>query len=312
MFEIRRYAADNAAEWNAFVERSKQGTFLFNRGYMDYHRDRFSDNSLMVYHRQRLFALLPGNRCGDTFYSHQGLTYGGFVTDEKATAGRLCEIVGAVSEALRADGVRRIVYKPVPWVYHRLPAEDDLYALSIRCHARLIGRDASSVVFLRQRLRFAESRMSGVRKALRQGFEVKGSDDLEAFWNILTDNLHRKYGAKPVHTVAEMRMLKDRFPKEIRLFMIYRDAVPLGGTVLYLTPQVVRTQYISATPEGKQTGALDLLFHHLLNETDFQRPYFDFGTSAQGDTDELNASLIFQKEGFGGRTVCFDRYEWEV
>ncbi len=312
MFEIRRYAADNAAEWNAFVERSKQGTFLFNRGYMDYHRDRFSDNSLMVYHRQRLFALLPGNRCGDTFYSHQGLTYGGFVTDEKATAGRLCEIAGAVSEALRADGVRRIVYKPVPWVYHRLPAEDDLYALSIRCHARLIGRDASSVVFLRQRLRFAESRMSGVRKALRQGFEVKGSDDLEAFWNILTDNLHRKYGAKPVHTVAEMRMLKDRFPKEIRLFMIYRDAVPLGGTVLYLTPQVVRTQYISATPEGKQTGALDLLFHHLLNETDFQRPYFDFGTSAQGDTDELNASLIFQKEGFGGRTVCFDRYEWEV
>ena len=49
MFEIVRYTAEKADEWNAFVAESKNGTFLFNRGYMDYHADRFVDHSLMFY-----------------------------------------------------------------------------------------------------------------------------------------------------------------------------------------------------------------------------------------------------------------------
>jgi len=73
----------------------------------------------------------------------------------------------------------------------------------------------------------------------------------------------------------------------------------------------VHTQYISASPEGKQMGALDLLFHHLINETNWSQPYFDFGTSARAEGNELNEPLIFQKHGFGGRTVCYDWYEYE-
>lgn len=312
MFEIIRYTADKADEWNRFVARSKNGTFLFDRSYMDYHSDRFEDCSLMVYRKNRLFALLPGNRRGDTFYSHQGLTYGGFVTDEKATAEHLCETFEAVNALLRSDGFQKVVYKPVPWIYHQLPAEDDIYALFVRCHARLTERDASSTIFLNHRLRFAESRLSGIRKALRQGYEVRESDDVAAFWQILTDNLQQKYDAKPVHSLAEMRMLKDRFPEQIRLYLTFREAMPLGGTVLYLSPQVVHTQYISATAEGKRTGALDLLFDHLINKLDFRRPYFDFGTSALGDSNEVNPALIFQKQGFGGRSVCYDWYEYEL
>lgn len=312
MLEIVRYTPAKADEWNRFVASSKNGTFLFDRRYMDYHSDRFEDCSLMVYRKHRLFALLPGNRLGDTFYSHQGLTYGGFITDEKATAEHLCETFEAVNGLLRSDGFRKVIYKPVPWIYHQLPADDDVYALFVRCHARLIERDASSTIFLNRRLKLTESRLSGIRKAVRQGYEVRESDDVAAFWQILTDNLQQKYRAKPVHSAAEMRLLKDHFPEQIRLYMTYKGSEPLGGTVLYLTPQVVHTQYISATPEGKQTGALDLLFNHLLNEVDFRRPYFDFGTSALGDSNEVNSALIFQKQGFGGRSVCYDWYEYDL
>jgi hypothetical protein len=200
----------------------------------------------------------------------------------------------------------------MPWTYQTMPAEEDVYALFVRCHARLIERDVSSTIFMPHKMKFAESRMSGIRKAKREGLTVYESDDIGAFWRILSDNLHRKYGAHPVHTVSEMQLLKERFPSEIRLFMTYRGQQPLGGTVLYLTPQVVHSQYISASEEGKQTGALDLLFDHLINEVDFQRPYFDFGTSAIGDTNEINTSLIFQKQGFGGRGVCYDWYEYDL
>jgi len=50
--------AGKADEWNAFVAKSKNGTFLFDRRYMDYHADRFSDHSLMCYHDGKLFAFL--------------------------------------------------------------------------------------------------------------------------------------------------------------------------------------------------------------------------------------------------------------
>ena len=239
-------------------------------------------------------------------------TYGGFITDHQATAEYVCDVFNAVNAFLRSEGFLKVIYKPMPWIYQTMPAEEDVYALFVRCHARLIERDVSSTIFMPHRMKFAESRMSGIRKAKREGLTVRESDDIGAFWRILTDNLHRKYGAHPVHTVSEMQMLKERFPSEIRLFMAYRDQQPLGGTVLYLTPQVVHSQYISASDEGKQTGALDLLFDHLINEVDFHRPYFDFGTSAIGDTNEINTSLIFQKQGFGGRGVCYDWYEYDL
>ena len=35
-------------EWDSFVRLSKNGTFLFERGFMDYHSDRFDDCSLMI------------------------------------------------------------------------------------------------------------------------------------------------------------------------------------------------------------------------------------------------------------------------
>ena len=312
MFDIVRYTLDKADEWNRFVAASKNGTFLFDRRYMDYHSDRFEDHSLMVYRKHRLFALFPCNSRDGVIYSHQGLTYGGFVTNEKATAETLCTTFEAVNETLRAEGFRKVFYKPMPWIYHQLPADEDIFALFVRCHAKLVDRDVSSTVFLNHRLKFAESRMSGVRKARRWGYEIRESDDLEAFWEILQHNLQEKYEAKPVHSVAEMRLLKGRFPEQIKLYMCYKGQEPLGGTILFLTPQVVHTQYISASPEGKKTGALDLLFHYLLNEAGFECPYFDFGTSAEADSNEVLSSLIFQKQGFGGRAVCYDRYEYEL
>ena len=312
MYEIRRYTPEMADEWNLFVASSKNGTFLFDRRYMDYHSDRFEDCSLMVYRKNRLFALLPGNRKDKTYVSHQGLTYGGLITDGQATAEHVCDIFVAVNAWLKDRHFHKVIYKPVPWIYHSLPADEDLYALFVRCQARLVERDVSSTIVFANRLKFTESRLSGVRKARQNGLVVRESDDIESFWSILTQNLQMKYGAMPVHTALEMRLLKDRFPQHIRLFMTYKSELPLGGTVLYLTPQVVHTQYISASLEGKRLGALDLLFYHLLNEESFSRPYFDFGTSARDNSNEVNSSLIFQKQGFGGRSVCYDWYEYDL
>lgn len=94
--------------------------------------------------------------------------------------------------------------------------------------------------------------------------------------------------------------------------MVFDGERPLGGTVLFLTPQVLHTQYISATAEGKASGAIDLLFDHLINQVFADYRFIDFGKSTSSDSADLNEQLIFQKEGFGARAVCYDTYKYEL
>ena len=312
MYEVRRYTADRADEWNQFVSASKNGTFLFDRRFMDYHQDRFHDHSLMVFRDGRLYALLPANQRDDVLVSHGGLTYGGLVMSSLCSAKGVLDAFTAINAYLRQQAIRRVVYKAIPWIYHQLPAEEDLYALTAVCNARLTIRDISSAIVSTRRLKFTESRRSGLRKAIRANLRVCESADVDAFWHILNTNLTQKYAVRPVHTAAELRLLRSRFPDNIKLWLTLDGDTPVGGTLLFLTPQVLHTQYISATPYGKQHGAIDLLFDHLVNNIYADYRYIDFGKSTVSDSADLNEQLIFQKEGFGARAVCYDTYEYEL
>ncbi|MBQ9676748.1 MAG: GNAT family N-acetyltransferase [Prevotella sp.] len=312
MFEIVRYTADKATEWNQFVAQSKNGTFLFDRQYMDYHSDRFADYSLMFYRQGRLYALLPANQEGDTLCSHRGLTYGGLIMDGNSTAARTQQLFREMNEYLRQEGFRRVIYKPVPHIFHQIPSEEDLYALFSICDAHLIDRSLSSTIDLAKPQKWHRDRKYGAHKALANGIVIGESDDWAGFWDVLEYNLKAKYDARPVHTLEEIRLLHERFPQQMRLFTASKDSKIVGGTVLYLTSTVVHTQYISADAEGKQWRVIDALFDYLLHECDWQRRYFDFGTSNEEDGKILVEPLIYQKEGFGGRGICYDWYEWTL
>lgn len=310
--EIRRYRREDKELWNSFVSKARNATFLFDRNYMDYHADRFDDNSFMFYHKGKLKAVLPANVAGDTLYSHQGLTYGGLLLDKKATVEDVLECFDSMNSWLRENGISKVVYKALPWIYQQYPSEEDLYALTWKCKAQLISRNIASTIVIDNKLKFAESRKTGIRKALSLNIEVGESNDVDGFWHVLEDNLGNRYNAKPVHTANEMKLLMSRFPNNIRLYVAKMNGEIVGGTLIYVTPQVVHTQYISASVEGKKHGALDLLFDYIINKVYANCRYFDFGKSTEQGGAYLNEPLIFQKEGFGGRGVCYDWYQWEL
>lgn len=310
--EIRKYRREDKELWNSFVSKARNATFLFDRNYMDYHADRFDDNSFMFYHKGKLKAVLPANVAGDTLYSHQGLTYGGLLLDKKATVEDVLECFDSLNSWLRENGISKVVYKALPWIYQQYPSEEDLYALTWKCKAQLISRNIASTIVIDNKLKFAESRKSGIRKALSLNIEVGESNDVDGFWHVLEDNLGNRYNAKPVHTASEMKLLMSRFPNNIKLYVAKMNGEIVGGTLIYVTPQVVHTQYISASVEGKKHGALDLLFDYIINKVYANCRYFDFGKSTEQGGAYLNEPLIFQKEGFGGRGVCYDWYQWEL
>jgi Acetyltransferase (GNAT) domain len=309
---IERYADTDAAAWDALVRTSRNGTFLFERGYLDYHHDRFPDHSLLVRDPEgELVALLPAHTAGDAIGSHRGLSYGGLVVGRRLTAPHFLRAFEAVLLFLRSAGFAALDYKTVPHIYHRQPAEDDRYALFL-LGARLTRRDLLSVVSLDHPVPYQYRRARGVKKAQAAGVTVQPEDDFTEYWDLLATTLAERHGATPVHSLAEIQSLRDRFPLHIRLHTARRAGELLAGVVAYESDRAIHAQYIAASPAGRQVGALDLVFDTLLGDGRRERTYFDFGGSHEEAGRAINAGLIDQKEGFGARSVAHDHYRIEL
>ena len=311
MIEVRPYANDKADVWNDFVKNSKNGTFLLHRSYMDYHANRFTDCSLLFYKKEKLIALLPANYVKEerTVQSHGGLTYGGLILSESITTADTLQVMSCAIGWMRAVlGAQRWIYKPTPHIYHRCAAEEDLYAL-FRHNATLIARTASSTITNEHPIAMQELRRRGIKKAQANGIIYEESNNLSAFWQILEEVLAEKHHKSPVHTLTEIELLKKKFPNEIRLFIARKGNEVIAGTLIYETTQVAHAQYIASSPLGRTIGALDGLFEYLISQVFSTKRYFDFGISTEQGGRYLNEGLIFQKEGFGARTVVYDSYE---
>lgn len=309
---VERYSADYEQEWNDFVRRSKNGTFLFDRGYMEYHGDRFVDYSLLVRdERGRLVALLPATRHDDVLISHGGLTYGGFVSGDQMTTRRMLDVFGAFIRHIRHDEIERLVYKCVPHIYHSLPAEEDGYALFVH-DARLVRRDVSSAIDMRAPVSMRKGRHGMLRRARRAGLCVEQINGFDRFWPVLEQNLVERHGTKPVHTLGEITYLAERFPENILLFVCAGGDEILAGSVVYLSTNVCHLQYNGASAEGRRQGALDLVLAEVIDRFSSTHRVIDFGISTEREGRHLNRGLIDYKEGFGGRAVNYDFYEMAV
>lgn len=313
MTVIIKYDASMAARWDEFARLSRNGTLLHQRGYMDYHSDRFKDCSLIAMREDKLCALLPACVDGDTLWSHRGLTYGGWLVPLKHfDATVMIEVMDAACQWMTDKGIKRLVYKPVPHIYHRYPCEEDLYAL-FRHQARLIETNISTTIDLACPLPLDRGNKSGANAARKAGIQVGPSDDWQGYWNLLSSLLDERYGTRPVHTLDEMRLLQGRFPNDIRLYTATLHGELLAGVVMYLSQPVAHCQYIGASPQGKDSKALTLLFDYLIGEaTKSSYRYFDFGISNEDHGRYLNEGLVRQKSRLGGRGIVYNTFEIDL
>ena len=309
--KIIRYEDKQKHLWDEFIAKSKNGTFLFCRDYMEYHSDRFTDFSLMFFDDDRLIAVMPANIKDNMLFSHGGLTYGGIVSDQKMKMSIMVEIFNILEEYLRNQGIKKLIYKAIPHIYHDIPAEEDLYALFLH-NARLVRRDAASTIFIKERVPFSRGTRSWIKKCKKIGLEIKRSYDFSTFMSIEEDVLQRKYDVRPAHAADEIQLLARRFSENIKLFAVFKDNDMIAGTIMYETKNVAHAQYSGSNIEGKKLGASHLLFGFLINECYGDKRYFDFGISTEKNGRYLNLGLIDFKERLGARATTYDFYEMNI
>jgi hypothetical protein len=304
---VRRYARAERRRWDEFVEASNNGHFMHRRAYMDYHADRFDDCSLLFERGRSLLAVLPAHRRGDDLVSHDGLPFAGLLTRQRAHLETVEEVASALLAFMASEGLRRLVYRPVPFPYHRAPAEEDQWALE-RLGARVTDVKLGSLLARLDAPAVRRERWRHARLAQRSGVRIGRSKDFGGFMELLADFLHWRYGATPVHTREEMELLASRFPEEICLYAAEREGELLGGLILYRAERCSRVQYVASSRQGRALRSGDALHAHLFG-LDVGH-WIDFGHSMDPISGEVNRTLLTYKESLDARALM--RRTWEL
>lgn len=312
MIKLQRYKSEFKQVWDEFIDNSKNGTFMLKRDYMDYHSDRFQDFSLMFFDDEKLIAIMPASLHNDELQSHGGLTYGGIISDTSMKQHRMLECFDVMKSFLKQKNISKLIYKTIPYIYHKQPSQEDLYALFIN-GAKLYRRDIASTINLLEPIKMLKGRKAQISRAKRVGVIVEQSNDFKTFIELENNVLREHHSTVAVHNAEELSLLNSKFKQEIQLWIAKHKNKMIAGAVIYVYDNVVHTQYLAADDMAREIGALDLVIKTLIDKfKNENKQYFDFGISTENHGRILNEGLIAQKEGFGGRGVVYDFYEIEL
>jgi len=308
--KVELYHSEYKVAWNEFIDIAKNATFLFKRDFLEYHKQRFQDYSLIIREEDgNIAGLLPAN-ITDTneVISHQGLTYGGFILKKDIKLTAALSVIYHTLKFLFDNKVNVFNLKCFPQFYNCSVSDDIDYALFL-LNADLYRKDMAFVVDMQKRIPYTGNVRREGNKAEKAGAVIKESHNIDNFWNqVLVPNLMERFGVEPVHTVAEISMLKKLFPDNIKQYDVYLNSQIVAGTTIFIANKVAHCQYISATEQGRKSGCLNHLFKFLIDTEFALFRYFDFGIVNENSGRSVNSGMLFWKESFGGRAQRHDFY----
>jgi hypothetical protein len=319
---IREYQPSDRAVWEAFVDESANGTLFHKQDFLDYHHaGRFQFRHLLFFEDSTLIALLPAGikKEGTVLASPVGASYGSFVVKDMSFEKALA-LVDAFLLYARQQGIHEIFLIPPPIIYHATMSQHIEYALLYRrfgfeLHYISHAVDVRNVTDIFTKL--DKTARKTVRKILRNSsIAIQESQDYEAFYEILLKN-KQKHNATPTHSLEELYRLRELMPQNLILLMVYKDDVPIAGSLLFICNNRVLlcfyTMLLYEYQEEKPVYLLNYEILRLAQERGFE--WVDIGVSqVPQDPDPMTPalSLIEFKERFGARGVIRSTYYLRV
>lgn len=321
--DLIRYEPKMQTMWDEFVWQARNGTIFHTHQFISYHPPgRFEDCSLLFQYRNNIVAVFPaaiqvrdGKR---VLRSHPGTSYGGPALAFEVGINLTTDIVDKLVNFAQENGLNAIEMRLSPRIFHRYPCEEldfvlwhrgfDVTEVELSSAVPLSFEDEESFMAI-----FRYNTFQPTRKALREGVEVRESDDWPAFWDVLSENVAR-HGVKPTHSLEEIQRLHALLPDRIKLFAAYYKGALIAGTVVFVCNDIAcHTFYIAQDYEYQRLRAQNLLLFHVLRwarSKGFR--YLNLGISTEDDGRVINWGLFRFKEGFGARGVVRKYYRKEV
>jgi hypothetical protein len=207
-------------------------------------------------------------------------------------------------------GFHNLDYRPVPAYVRPAFGDEDVYSIFQLGGTRSTCR-LGALVDLRRHSGPDTKGRNLVKKAERAGLTLTTDFQFAAYWALLTEELEARFGARPVHALAEIELLHQRFPRNISLHTVTdsRDQVVAGAVMYRFGRAALHTQYLAANYVGRANAAMNLLCERLIAMArDEGLAFFSFGSSTESGGLVLNSGLYEFKYSFGATGVVSDAY----
>ena len=302
--KVKKFINENTTVWDNFINASNNGTLFHYRSFLNYHENiQFNDHSLLFYEDNKLIALLPAAIKNDEFCSHPGISFGGFIFDKHLSFSNANNIIKSFMVYINKINCKKIKITIPPDCYSQEKSDYIEFCLT-QYNFKYEHLELSNVLKLGNNFdilyqSYKPSARQATRKADKSGVVISKSENLNEFYDILTNNLSLRHNVTPTHTLSELKKLKNLFPDQITLFTAALDNQMIAGILNFIcNDNTVLAFYISHNTDFQNVRPLNMLFTHIFKwaiNSNYQ--FYDFGLFTVNG--EPNESLARFKESFG-------------
>lgn len=312
MITLEDYSEIHRSAWENLVDCSFNGTFMHKRSFLDYHKDKYDDCSLVIKKDNIISAIFPAARTTDSIVSHPGLAVGGLVYNDKI---RGTDIVDILSKIKIYFNHKNIVYKATPTEFHRHAVSDDIWALFV-LGASKSSCDISAILNpLTTNYEYRSERkqeLSSLKNNIViSAMDLSNIDLVQEFWDkVLLPNMD-KYKINPTHSPEDIVYLYKKFPVFVKgLLARHTNGKMLSGLIIFRFNKCYHVQYSVSNSKGRALNSLTLLHHYMIEHLPSDVHFYNFGKSTENYGYKLNTNLYYYKNGFGGGSMNYDVYEY--
>ena len=317
---------DENQELYDFIDNSVNGTIFHHPKFLSYHdkhkfpEPEYSIAHFVCRHKNNIIGFLPGSIHQTTsnicFYSPYGASFGGLITDDLSFDKNECVIDMILNYLINEKGVTEVNITPPTSIYMGEKANDYLEYIYLTKGFQVIKSELTIVTRVSQDddfpRRILKNRVkSSVNQSKKRGIICRISENHDTAYPIILEN-QKKHNKKPTHSLTELKTISNLFPGRILQFTAYEEEIPIAVVTLMLcNKHVAYSFYIAHLEDYAKCRPADFLFNKILiwlKENDYA--YLDFGPSTFGY--EPHHSLIFFKEGFGGKGIVKYFYRYKI
>jgi len=311
MMKIVPYQDKYKDAWDRFVLNSNNGTMFHLQRFLDYHESgKFSFDHLIFIENDKIVAVLPGQLREGSYESPIGASYGSIVTGDIKFKTAL-SLADCLLNYARKNRFSEIMLTAAPMIYEKYPNQNLDFALLWMGFNYSLHYISSAIKLNPNRdiiPRFQSTVRRNIRKTIKnQDIRVEINERYDQFYPILLDNKSR-HGVTPTHSYEDLQRLKKLLPDHLKLFMVYFQDLPIGGSLMfYANPCVAVCFYNMLLYDYAQYKPIHRVMYEVVNDsTNNGYRYVDIGVSQETKADDPmtpRISLIDFKEKFDAKTI---------
>ena len=310
--EVIKYSDEWKEKWDRFVLESNNGTMFHLQKFFDYHTPgKFKFDHLIFLEKGEIKALLPGTLTKNgLFESPVGASYGSIVTGD-IKFGETMEIVSTLLTYAKANNYKELMLTAAPMIYETYQNQNLDFAMLWQGFSFSLHYISSAIKLDKERdiiSRFSPTIRRNVRKTIKEfDLKVEINERYDEFYPILIENKSR-HNVKPTHSYEDLMKLKELMPDRLKLFMVYYQDKPIGGSLMfYPNKNVALCFYNMLLYDYAEYKPIQRVMYEVVKDsTENGYKYVDIGVSQDTKADNPmtpSMSLIEFKEKFDAKTI---------